>query len=75
MSELSVALPTITRLRREKLEGPNNMMTSETRRVTGGVDTHDDVHVAAVCDNATGRPLDTASFPRTTAGYTGLLAG
>ena len=26
------------------------MMTSVDRRVTGGVDTHDDVHVAAVCD-------------------------
>lgn len=48
------------------------MMTSVTRRVTGGVDTHDDVHVAAVCDNDTGRTLDTASFPTTTAGYAGL---
>lgn len=50
------------------------MMTSATRRVTGGVDTHDDVHVTAVCDNDTGRTLDTASFPTTTAGYASLLA-
>ncbi len=48
------------------------MMTSVTRRVTGGVDTHDDIHVAAVCDDDTGRTLDTASFPTTTAGYAGL---
>lgn len=50
------------------------MMTSPDRRVTGGVDTHDDVHVAAVLDSATGRLLDTRSFPTTTAGYAGLLA-
>lgn len=49
------------------------MMTSTDRRVTGGVDTHDDVHVAAVLDSATGRQLDTGSFPTTTAGYAGLL--
>ena len=51
------------------------MMTSVDRRVTGGVDTHDDVHVAAVCDTATGRVFDTASFPTTTAGYAALAAG
>lgn len=50
------------------------MMTSSDRRVTGGVDTHDDVHVAAVLDSATGRQLDTNSFPTTPAGYAGLLA-
>jgi transposase len=49
------------------------MMTSVDRRVTGGVDTHDDVHVAAVCDTTTSRLLGTASFPTTTTGYTGLL--
>lgn len=49
------------------------MMTSLQRRVTGGVDTHDDVHVAAVCDTATGRTLATASFPTTSAGYADLL--
>ena len=36
--------------------------------VTVGVDTHTDVHVAAVLDPA-GRPLETASFPATTRGY------
>lgn len=50
------------------------MMTSSDRRVTGGVDTHDDVHVAAVLDSATGRQLDTASFPTTPSGYAELLA-
>ena len=50
------------------------MMTSVDRRVTGGVDTHDDVHVAAVCDTETGRTLDTASFPTTTTGYAALAA-
>jgi transposase len=49
------------------------MMTSPDRRVTGGVDTHDDVHVAAVLDSATGRQLDTASFPTTPSGYACLL--
>lgn len=49
-------------------------MTSSDRRVTGGVDTHDDVHVAAVLDSATGRELGTNSFPTTTAGYVALLS-
>ena len=40
--------------------------------VTVGVDTHTDVHVAAVLDQA-GRLLATASFPATTRGYA-LLA-
>jgi len=48
------------------------MMTLVDRRVTGGVGTHADVHVAAVCDTDTGRELDTASFPTTTAGYVAL---
>lgn len=48
------------------------MMTSPDRRVTGGVDTHDDVHVAAVLDSATGRQLDTNSFPTTPTGYAAL---
>lgn len=49
-------------------------MASTDRRVTGGVDTHADVHVAAALDSATGRHLGTASFPTTAAGYAGLLA-
>jgi transposase len=39
-----------------------------TRRVVGGVDTHKDVHVAAVLEE-TGRLLGTESFPTTAAGY------
>jgi transposase len=48
------------------------MMTAEPRRVTGGVDTHADVHVAAVLDSATGRCLGVESFPADSAGYTAL---
>jgi transposase len=55
--------------------GGTTMMTDhgdydepETRRVIGGVDTHKDVHVAAVLDEL-GRLLDTASFPADAAGY------
>ena len=48
------------------------MMTAHTRRVTGGVDTHADVHVAAVLDSATGQLLGTASFATTAAGYEAL---
>jgi len=42
------------------------------RRVLGGVDTHKDVHVAAVIDDV-GRILATASFPTTRHGYRRLL--
>jgi len=49
------------------------MMTSTSRRVTGGVDTHADVHVAAAIDSATGRELGVASFATTAAGYAALL--
>ena len=51
----------------------NHDGTASSRRVTGGVDTHGDVHVAAALDSATGRPLGTASFPTMTPGYAGLL--
>jgi transposase len=43
-------------------------MTELTRVVTGGVDTHKDVHVAAVVDGV-GRILATSSFPATSTGY------
>ena len=46
-------------------------------RVIGGVDTHKDVHVAAVLDEH-GRLLDTAAFPATAPGYrrlSGWLCG
>jgi transposase len=39
--------------------------------VTGGVDTHTDVHMAAVLDQ-TGRLLATQAFPATTRGYARL---
>ncbi len=48
-----------------------------TRPVTGGVDTHLDVHVAAVVDG-NGGVLGVESFPTTPAGYVelaGWLAG
>lgn len=50
------------------------MMTLTDRHVTGGVDTHADVHVAVALDSVTARRLDDASFPTTRAGYAGLLA-
>ena len=48
-------------------------MTDLTLGIYGGVDTHLDVHVAAVVDQA-GRLLETRSFPTTTAGYRALVA-
>lgn len=48
------------------------MMTADDRHVTGGIDTHGDVHVAAVLDSATGRRLDVAEFGADTAGYAEL---
>ena len=46
--------------------------SGEPRRVLGGVDTHKDVHVAAVIDDV-GRILATASFPTTRHGYRQLF--
>lgn len=47
-------------------------MTPEPGFVTGGVDTHLDVHVAAAVDHL-GGVLGTASFPTTASGYRKLL--
>jgi len=47
-------------------------MASTARAVIGGVDTHAEIHVAAVCDGL-GAVLGTASFPTTAAGYRLLL--
>ena len=48
------------------------MLADMTRPVTGGVDTHKDVHVAAVVDHL-GTVLGTRSFPTTTSGYRDLV--
>ena len=48
-------------------------IAEQTGPVTGGVDTHADVHVAAVVDRV-GRVLGTQAFPATTAGYRAALA-
>ncbi len=48
------------------------MAIVETRAVTGGVDTHLDVHVAAALDDIGGL-LGVESFPTTAAGYRSLL--
>ncbi len=48
-------------------------MTTMPDRITGGVDTHLDVHVAAALD-AIGGLLGVESFPATAAGYRQLLA-
>ena len=47
-------------------------MTSMADRITGGVDTHLDIHVAAAL-NQLGALLETQSFPATAAGYRQLL--
>lgn len=47
-------------------------MTTIARRITGGVDTHLDVHVAAALDER-GALLGVESFPTTPVGYRGLL--
>jgi transposase len=57
-------------LRKERLL---SRMAKITGSVTGGVDTHADVHVAAVVDQV-GRVLGTESFPADQAGFAGLLA-
>jgi hypothetical protein len=44
-----------------------------TRGITGGVDTHKDLHVAAVVDDCD-RVLDTRSFATTRQGYRQMLA-
>jgi len=48
-------------------------MASAPKAVIGGVDTHADAHVAAVCDQL-GAVLGTRSFPTTARGYRQLLA-
>src|SRR6516162_5014509 len=45
----------------------------QARAITGGVDTHADMHVAAALDPIGGL-LGVAEFPATPAGYAGLLA-
>lgn len=47
-------------------------MTETPRQVTGGVDTHRDVHVVAALDDA-GMELGVESFPTTPAGYRAIL--
>jgi transposase len=47
-------------------------MTETPRRITGGVDTHRDVHVVAALDE-NGAELGVESFPTTSAGYRAAL--
>ena len=49
-------------------------MTDPPVNVTGGVDTHADIHVAAAVCSTSHRLLDTETFPATPAGYVKLLA-
>ena len=51
-----------------------NRMTDPPVHVTGGVDTHADVHVAAAVCTSSHRLLGTAEFETTPAGYVRLLA-
>ena len=47
-------------------------IVEDARAITGGVDTHSEVHVAAALDPVGGL-LGTREFPASTAGYAGLL--
>ena len=47
-------------------------MVEDTRAITGGVDTHADLHVAAALDSVGGL-LGVQEFPATAAGYAELL--
>jgi transposase len=47
-------------------------IVEEKPAITGGVDTHSEVHVAAALDPVGGL-LGTREFPATAAGYAGLL--
>jgi transposase len=51
-----------------KTRKADTSMTEPEQGIYGGVDTHKEVHVAAVVDQ-TGRIRDVASFPATTVGY------
>ncbi len=51
-----------------------NSMTDPPVNVTGGVDTHADIHVAAAVCSTSHRLLGTAEFETTPAGYVKLLA-
>jgi len=48
-------------------------IAEQARPVTGGVDTHADVHVAAAVDQV-GRVLGTQAFPADAVGYQAALA-
>jgi transposase len=48
-------------------------IVEDARAITGGVDTHSEVHVAAALDPVGGL-LGTREFPASAAGYAGLLA-
>jgi transposase len=47
-------------------------IVEDARAITGGVDTHSEVHVAAALDPVGGL-LGTREFPASAAGYAGLL--
>ena len=49
------------------------MTIVETRRIAAGVDTHLDLHVAAVVDDVAG-VIAVEPFPSTVAGYRHLMA-
>ena len=67
------SVPAWRRLSLRRKERLLSRMAKITGPVTGGVDTHAEVHVAAVVDQV-GRVLGTGSFPADAAGYAGLLS-
>ena len=67
MCVLSADLPVVPPINQEG----RTIMAKERLSVFGGVDTHKDVHVAAVVDER-GKILDTASFDANAKGYAAL---
>ena len=57
----------------DKPEAGMAIMEGQARRIVGGVDTHKDLHVAAVVDDQD-RVLSTNSFATTRQGYRQMLA-
>ena len=50
-----------------------DVTSSPAIRVVGGIDTHEDLHLAAVVDRDDGRLLETKAFSTMRAGYRALL--
>src|SRR5688500_19015600 len=68
LSAVRPCVPSTTQQQRRD----GDITMADSTRVTGGVDTHKDFHVAGALDEV-GRVLGTESFPTSAAGYKALL--